>query len=118
MDTNQIKIKFEQADQHLEAARSELNRPAEDVVPFMVCRNARYSVSSYLQGFLMIHGIESNEEVSTELLLEECRAIDAKFNKVDLSAIKFSKDDEYSAEIEELESCIDLAKYAKKLVSE
>ncbi len=116
MDTNKIKTKLEQANQHLEVAKSELNRPAEDVVPFMVCRSARYSVSHYLQGFLLKHGIEFDEEVSVETLLEKCRAIEGKFNNFDLSAITFTKDDEYSAEFDEMENCIDLAEHAKQLV--
>lgn len=117
METNQVKTKLEQANQHLEAAKSELNRPAEDVVPFSVCRSARYSISHYLQGFLLKGEIKFDEEDSVETLLEKCRAIDSKFNTVDLSAITFTKDYEYSAEFNEMENCIDLAEHAKQLVN-
>ena len=116
MDTNQIKAEFDQGDQHLAAAKSELNRPAEDVVPFMVCRSTRYSISHYLQGFLLKHGIEPEEEASVEVLLEKCRTLDAAFDSFDLSAITFSKDHEYSALFDEMQNCIDLAEYAKQLV--
>lgn len=117
METNQIKTKLEQANQHLEMAKSELNRPAEDVVPFSVCRSARYSISHYFQGFLLKSGIKFNEEDSVETLLEKCRAIDSTFNNVDLSAITFAKDYEYSADFNEMENCIELAEQAKQLVN-
>jgi hypothetical protein len=118
MDSNQIKAQFNQADQHLAAAKSELNRPAEDVVPFMVCRSTRYSISHYLQGFLLKNGIEPGEEATVEVLLEKCRAVDPAFNSFDLTAITFKKDDEYSALFDEMQNCVDLAEYAKQLVGE
>lgn len=118
MDTNQIKAEFDQADQHLAAAKSELNRPAEDVVPFMVCRSARYSLSYYLKGFLLKHQINFEEEVSVETLLEKCRVINDKFNELDLSLITFAEDHEYSADFDEMEGCINLAEYAKQLAGE
>ncbi len=118
MDANQINSKFEQADQYLEAAKSELNRPAEDVVPFMVCRSVRHSISNYLQGFLLKHGIAFDEAATVETLLEKCRDLNSKFDGFDLSAITFAKDDEYSAAFDEMENCIDLAMHAKKLVGE
>ena len=115
MDTHQIKIKFEQADQFLEAAQSELNRPAEDVVPYMVCRSARKSISHYLKGFLLRHGNEFNEEDTVEILLNKCQNISNAFKNFDLSPLKFDRDDEFSAEFDEMKSCIDLAAYAKQL---
>ncbi|MBO0340367.1 MAG: hypothetical protein VX798_04090 [Bacteroidota bacterium] len=116
MDTDQIKTKFEQADQFLEAAQSELNRPAEDVVPYMVCRSARKSISHYLNGFLLKHGVESNEDDTVEILLNKCQTINNEFNSFDLSPITFTMDEEYSAEFDKMKSCIDLAAYTKQLV--
>jgi len=116
MDTNQIKTKFEQADQFLEAAKSELNRPAEDVVPYMVCRSTRNSISHYLKGFLLKHGTEFDEEDTIEILLNKCQTINSEFNDFDLSPLKFKRDDEYSAEFDEMQNCIDLATYTKQLV--
>ena len=115
MDTNQIKTKFEQADQFLEAAQSELNRPAEDVVPYMVCRSTRKSISHYFKGFLLKHGIVFDEEDTVELLLKKCQTVNSEFNGFDLSPITFTMDDEYSAEFDQMKSCIDLAAYAKQL---
>lgn len=116
MDTNQIKTKFEQADQFLEAAQSELNRPAEDVVPYMVCRSTRNSISHYLKGFLLKNRTEFDEEDTVEILLNKCQTINSEFNRFDLDAITFSSDDEYSAKFDEMKRCIDLAIYTKELV--
>ena len=115
MDTNQIKTKFEQADQFLEAAQSELNRPAEDVVPYMVCRSARKSISHYLKGFLLKHGNDFDEEDTVENLLDKCQTINTSFHSFDLGPITFSRDEEFSAEFDQMKSCIDLAAYAKQL---
>ena len=118
MDTIEIKTVFDKADHYLEAARIELNRPAEDVVPYMVCRNARNSVAGYLQAFLLVNGVKQDDEIAPETLLSRCRAINSKFRDLDLSALKFANDDEYSAEYDEMESCINLARRAKQLVTE
>lgn len=116
MDTNQIKSKFREAEQFLEAAKSELNRPAEDVVPYMVCRSARKSISYYLKGFLLRNGAAFSEEDTVDVLLEKCQDIDGKFDDYDLSPLIFERDDEFSAEFDEMMSCIDLAAYTKTLV--
>lgn len=118
MDTIQIKSIFDQADQYLEAARNELGRPAEDIVPYMVCRNARNSLSGYLSGFLLVNGIKGDDAASPEILLSRCRSVSNKFRDFDLSAMNFLNDEEYSASQSQMESCIDLAEKAKQLVSE
>lgn len=115
MDTTAIKSRFEQADQYLEAAKEELNRPAEDVVPFMVCRSARNSIGSYFMGYLMKNGILYDSDASVEDLLEKCRAINSSFNTFDVGAITFSKDEEYSAEFDQMENCIRLVLQAQEL---
>jgi hypothetical protein len=117
MDTNVIKTKFKQAEQFLESAQSELYRPAEDVVPYMVCRSVRKSISHYLMGFLLKNEVRFAEDDTAEILLKKCQAISDKFEDFDLSPITFTKDYEYSAEIDQMENCIDLANYTKELVS-
>ncbi|TGV02139.1 hypothetical protein [Flavivirga rizhaonensis] len=115
MDTNETK--FEQADQFLELAQEEMNRPAEDVVPYMVCRSVRKCISCYLMGFLLKNEVTFDEEETVEVLLKKCQAINSEFNNFDLSPITFTKDYEYSAEFYQMENCIDLANYTKELVS-
>lgn len=116
MSTNEIKIKFEQANQFLESAQGELHRPAKDVVPFMVCRSVRNSISLYLMGFLLKNQVVFDEKDTVEVLLKKCQTINDKFNNFDLSPITFTKDYEYSAEINQMENCINLALYTKELV--
>lgn len=117
MGTNEIKTKFEQADQFLESAQNELNRPAEDVVSYMVCRSVRKSISYYLMGFLLKNKTTFDEKDTVEVLLKKCQAINSKFNDLDLSPITFTEDYEYSAEFNQMENGIDLAAYTKGLVS-
>lgn len=117
MNTNEIKIKFEQANQFLESAQGELYRPAEDVVPYMVCRSVRNSITLYLMGFLLKNHVVFDEKDTIEALLQKCQTINDKFNNFDLSPITFTKDYEYSAEIKQMEKCIDLAEQAKQLVN-
>ena len=84
MDT--FKTKFEQAEQLLELAKNELNRPAEDVVPYMVCRSARNSIAHYLMGFLMEKNETFYEEDTVEVLLKKCQNISNKFKNFDLKS--------------------------------
>ncbi|MBL7472196.1 hypothetical protein [Robertkochia sediminum] len=116
MDTTAINYRFKTADRSLREAKEELNRPAEDVVPFMVCRSVRHSISNNLMGFLMKHGIQVDENAPVKTLLENCSAIDKKFRGLELTPISFVMDEEYSATFDKMESCIDLATYVRQLV--
>lgn len=115
METTLIKSYFGQAHQYLEAAKNELNRPAEDVVPFMVCRSARRSITHSLMGFLMKHDKMVDDRDTLDILLQKCRSINSRFRELDLSPLKFNRDEEYSAELEQMESCIDLAVFTRQL---
>ena len=115
METTLIRSNFEQARQCLEAAKNELNRPAEDVVPFMVCRSARNSISHSLMGFLLRNDSNLNTEEPLEVLLEKCKTLDKRFRELDLSPLEFDRDEEYSAAFEQMENCIDLALFARQL---
>lgn len=118
MNTNQIKSKFDLGEKYLEAAQSELNRPAEDVVPYMVCRSSRLSITYFLEGYLLQRGVKVDREVSAEALLEKCRAINSRFNSFDLDMISFEMDEEFSAELDKMEGCVDLALQAKQITEE
>ncbi|MFY0712306.1 hypothetical protein J1D01_01400 [Seonamhaeicola sp. NFXS20] len=113
---NTTETKFEQAEQFLESAKKELNRPAEDVVPYMVCKSTHKSIAHFLMGFLLQNNVAFNEEDSVEVLLKKCQNISDKFNNLDLKPITFSKDYEYSTEFNQMQKCIDLANHTKELV--
>ena len=121
MNTEKIKLKLDQGDQHLEAAQNEMFRSAEDVVPQMACSSARQSIYNYLHGFLLKHGIEQNETISLVSLLEKCSQLDPKFKTIDLSKMACrteAHDEHYCTELHTIEYCIDLATQAKQLVAE
>lgn len=117
MSTIEIKAKLEQAHRFLDSAKIEMNRPAEDVVSYMVCRSVRNSVANYLMSYLLKKEVMFNDEESVEELLIKCKQINDDFNEIDLSAITFTKDYEYSAEIDQMDKCIDLAINTKNLVT-
>ena len=91
MDKN-AKRHFEKADDQLRKANEELYKPQEDVVNFLVCKNTLFAIENYLKGYLSNRGFETNNEESLDLLLERCKLLDKKFNRINLSIIDCSSD--------------------------
>lgn len=116
MNSTEIKTIIEQGDQFLDLAQKELNRPAEDVVSYMVCRSVRASISNYLKGFLLKNKANFNEDETIDVLLEKSQTLDSNFKNIDLSPLKFTKDYEYSAEIDRMGACINLANLTRGLI--
>ncbi len=87
MYDQKIKSTLDQAAELFDAAKEELCRPEEDVVPYMVCNNAYRSVTKYLNGYLLKNGIEIHHSMSLQVLLNLCRDVDPKFNDLDLSSM-------------------------------
>ena len=52
---------FEDAIEKLNEANEELFKPKEDVVSYMVCKNAQFAVENFLKGFLTKNGVDPNE---------------------------------------------------------
>lgn len=76
---------MKQADELLALASEELCKPAEDVVDYLVCNNAYKAVKLYLVSYLLNNGHTGiDADTHTKELIDECRAIDPKFNDVDL----------------------------------
>lgn len=116
METDLHTRHLEFADDYYTEALNELNRPAEDVVPFMVCQSARKSVSHYLMGFLLEHGGVFKAGESLEDLLEKCLELDPEFENLDLSMFEFGKDFEYSAGFKRMNRCMKQAYHTRELV--
>lgn len=116
MSTTEIKTKVEQANQFLQLAQDELNRPAEDVVSYMVCRSVRKSIAHYLMGYLLKNNVGFDEQETVDDLLKKCKSVNGDFKSFDLSPLNFTKDYEYTAEIDRMDKCIDLAHETKHLV--
>ena len=94
MHDKKAQTTLNQADQLFLTAQEELSRPEEDVVPYMVCRNAFKSVNKYLTGFLLKHGMDIHASMSLELLLDRCREIDPKFNSLNLAPLYSTSEQE------------------------
>ncbi len=87
MYDQKIQHTLDSADVHFNAAKEELCRPEEDVVPYMVCNNAYKAVGKYLTGFLLKNGIEIHNSMSLDVLLNLCRDVDPKFKDLHLSPL-------------------------------
>ncbi len=83
---------FNTANEQLKKANEELYKPQEDVVNFLVCKNTLFAIENYLKGFLSQRGYETSNDDSLDILLERCKLIDKKFNRIDLSVIDCSSD--------------------------
>lgn len=94
MNDQKVKTILDQANDLIKLAQEELFKPEEDVVHYLVCRNAFKAVDKYLSGFLLDHGINIHSSTSLETLLTNCREIDSKFNYLNLEAMYSSGEDE------------------------
>lgn len=117
MHDKKAQTTLEQADQLFHTAQEELSRPEEDVVPYMVCRNAFKSVNKYLTGFLLKHGMEIHASMSLELLLDRCREIDPKFERLNLAPLySTSVQEDVWMDMETVKEFIGLATQTREIV--
>ena len=79
---------FDEAIEKLNEANEELFRPKEDVVSYVVCKNAQYAIENFLKGFLLQNEIDPSEFTTIDSLYEQCVDIDKNFKKVNLSDFK------------------------------
>lgn len=87
MYDQKIKSVHNQAEEYLNAAEEGLLKPEEDIVPYMICRNAYKSIQSYLTWFLMNRDLKYNPKITLKDLLMDCRKYDAKFNDLHLDLL-------------------------------
>ena len=103
---------FKLAQEKLKEANEELFRPQEDVVSYLVCKNSQYAIENYLRGYLYKNGIEPSTYKAIEGLYEQCKIINKKFEKVDLSDFQcriYNTDTRYCNEISKVSNCFDIA---------
>ncbi len=106
------KTNFNAAKEKLDAANQELFKPNEDVVSYSVCKNSQFAIEGFLKGYLNHRGFVTHDEEHLEGLLNRCRALDPKFNKIDMSVIdcKATKiDSRYCSDVDKVSSCFDVA---------
>ncbi|MCA6074039.1 hypothetical protein [Fulvivirga sedimenti] len=112
-----IQTTLESADELYYAAKEELCRPEEDVVPYMVCNNAYKSVGKYLTGYLLKKGIEIHSSMSPDVLLNLCRDVDSRFNDLHLSPLMHTDNPEdVWVNMDTVRKFIDLATQTRMLV--
>lgn len=80
----EIKKKYSQAEDLLDKAKEQLNKPEEDVVPYSICEHSYKAVINYLQSALLHRGISAVGATGVEALLQKCREQDAQFNDLHL----------------------------------
>ncbi|MFD2516891.1 HEPN domain-containing protein [Salinimicrobium flavum] len=103
---------FDEAVRKLQDANTELCRPEEDVVSFLVCKNSQYAIENFLKGFLLSKGIDPQEYDNINDLYEQCVAINPKFKQLDLSGFtcKSHKTDSRSCSgAEKVSKCYEIA---------
>ena len=119
MPPEKIKSTLEQADQLLEVAQNEMFRSKEDVVPYLVCSNARQSISNYLTGFLMKKEVPLDTMFTIKQLLEKCQEIEPSFKELSFDHMNCSSethDERYCNDLSKVKECVAFAEKTKKLV--
>lgn len=82
---NQVFGLFDEALQKLHQANEELNRPSEDVVSYLVCKNSQVAIENFLKGFLLKNNVDPKDLRTIKSLYQKCLAMDDKFRELDLS---------------------------------
>lgn len=75
---------FDEAYERLRDANTELFRPEEDIVSFLVCKNAQFAMENYLKGYLLKNGADISNCTTINALYTECVRINSRFEKVNL----------------------------------
>lgn len=104
---NKANVLFDDAAKMLNEANLELFRPEEDVVSFLVCKNAQTAIENYLKAFLYKNGQDAEKYKSIKELYAACKTINPKFEEVDLGDINCK------AEKHEAKACSDIEKVSR-----
>ena len=116
MQNKNVDVLINEADQLLDKAVEELQRSEEDVIAHMVCHNSRQSIVNYLASFLIKNGEQLKEPVTMASLMDQCRAVDGRFELVDISQIFCRhdvEDEEYCLNVDKVADCLRIAKQTR-----
>ena len=119
MQTKNVDVLINEADQLLNTAVEELQRSEEDVTAYMVCHNSRQSIMNYLASFLLKNDVALKEPATMASLIKQCRKQDARFDLIDISQIHCRHDEgeeEYCLNIEKVNDCLRIAKQTRGMV--
>ena len=118
---DQAKKLFVKAINKLGEANEELCRPEEDMVSFVVCKNAQYAIENYLRGFLIEKGVDAGNYSTIDDLYTECLKINTKFNNIDLADFGCTAnkiDASYCDNVPKVSKCFDTANQLDTLLRE
>lgn len=79
------RLLFHEASNKLRVASEELCRPEEDMVSYVVCKNAQHAIENYLKGFLYQNGVDASHYVTIDSLYAQCLKVNNHFENYDLS---------------------------------
>ena len=103
---------FQKASEKLDQANAEICRPEEDIVSYVVCKNAQVAIENYLKGFLFKNGVDASKYNTIDTLFEQCKLINNKFEKVSLSTINCKSEEfstSYCNDLPRVSNCFDIA---------
>jgi HEPN domain-containing protein len=103
---------FDDAIEKLNEANEELLKPKEDVVSYLVCKNAQHAIENFLKGFLMQNGIDANNYKTIDSLYNKCKTINKNFKEINLSDFdckSHKMDSRNCDEVSKVSSCFEIA---------
>jgi len=103
---------FNDATKKLKEASNELYKPEEDVVTFAICKNSQVAIENYLKGFLYNNGTDPSAFKTIDSLYQQCKLINPKFEKINLSRLNCKVneiDSRYCNELSKVSTCYGLA---------
>jgi HEPN domain-containing protein len=103
---------FKDAFKKLYQANAEISRPEEDIISYVVCKNAQVAIENYLKGFLYENGIDASNFSTIDELFEQCKRINNKFEKIKLSTISCKSEEfntAYCNDITRVSNCFYIA---------
>ncbi|RLD30762.1 MAG: hypothetical protein DRI70_00240 [Bacteroidetes bacterium] len=103
---------FDDAIEKLNEASEELLKPEEDVVSYLVCKNAQHAIENFLKGFLLQNGIDVNNYKTIDSLYKQCESINKNFKEINLSDFdckSYNMDSRNCNEVSKVSNCFEIA---------
>ena len=103
---------FDNAIEKLNEANEELLKPKEDVVSYLVCKNAQHAIENYLKGYLLQNGIDPNHYRTIDSLYKHCKKINKNFKEINLSDFdckSYKMDSRHCDEVSKVGNCFEIA---------
>lgn len=96
----------------LNDANQELYRPEEDMVTYLVCKNSQMAIENYLKGYLLKYDVNTSKSNTIESLYEQCKLINKRFEKVNLSGFdckSVNTESRFCNDVSKVSKCFDIA---------